>query len=105
MANFYKDNDDIRFIFKHLDLAHIAELTEEGFRFAGQFGHAPADADEAITNYEMVLDSIGRLSADFIDPRSEDIDRQGTVHNPDGTVSYATGIAESLDALAKADVM
>lgn len=105
MANFYEDNDDLRFLFKHLDLAHIADLTEAGFRFADEFDHAPADAEEAITNYEMVLDSIGQLSADFIDPRSEDIDRQGAVHNPDGTVTYAKGIAESLDALSKADVM
>jgi hypothetical protein len=29
MANFYEDNDDLRFMFKHLDLAHISELTEE----------------------------------------------------------------------------
>jgi alkylation response protein AidB-like acyl-CoA dehydrogenase len=105
MANFYRDNDDLQFIFKHLDLASLAELTEEGFRFANEFEHAPSDSGEAITNYEMVLDSVGQLSGDFIDPRSEDIDREGTHHNQDGSVSYAKGIAESLEALAKADVM
>ena len=105
MANFYKDNDDIQFLFKHMGLEELANYKEEGFRFAGEFDHAPADAGEAVQNYEMVLDSIGQLSGDFIAPRSEDIDRQGSTLNDDGTVSYADGIAESLDALAKAEVM
>ena len=56
-------------------------------------------------NYELVLDSLGRLSGDFIAPRSEDIDKQGSRLNEDGTVSYADGIKDSLDMLAKANVM
>jgi hypothetical protein len=105
MGNFYKDNDDIRFLFRHLDVAKVAALQEENFKHAGQFDTAPADADEAIANYEMVLDALGQLSADFIAPRSEDIDHEGNTLKEDGTVRYATGIAESLNALAKADVM
>ncbi len=105
MANFYTDNDDIRFLFKHIDLGKLAEICEENFKFAGRFDFAPADADEAIKNYDMVLDSIGQLSGDFIAPRAEGIDRQGNKLNPDGSVTYADGIAESLDKLAKAEVM
>ncbi|OQY07369.1 MAG: hypothetical protein B6I25_01925 [Planctomycetales bacterium 4572_13] len=105
MGNFYTDNDDIQFLFRHLNLEKVAGLQEENFKHAGQFDIAPANADEAITNYDMVLDSIGRLSADFIDPRSEGIDREGNTLNEDGTVTYAKGIAESMEALAKADVM
>jgi alkylation response protein AidB-like acyl-CoA dehydrogenase len=105
MANFYRDNDDIQFLFRHIDLAGLAGYMEEGFRFANEFDYAPATAEEAVQNYDLVLDSLGKLSADFIAPRSEDIDRQGNTLNPDGTVTYAKGIAESLDALAKADVM
>ena len=37
MANFYKDNDDLRFMFKHLDIAMLAELSEEGFKFKDEF--------------------------------------------------------------------
>jgi alkylation response protein AidB-like acyl-CoA dehydrogenase len=105
MANFYKDNDDIQFLFKHMDMAAAAELIEEGFKFAKEFDYAPADAAEAIENYDLVLDAVGKLSGDFIAPRSEDIDRQGSKLNEDGTVSYADGIKESLDMLAKAHVM
>jgi len=105
MGNFYRDNEDIQFLFRHLDLAKSAQLQEEDFKHAGQFDTAPANAAEAIANYNMVLDAVGQLSADFIAPRSEGIDHEGNTLNPDGTVSYAKGIAESLNALAKADVM
>ncbi len=105
MANFFRDNEDILFLFRHMDLAAVAEYMEEGYRFAGECDYAPACAEEAICNYELVLDAAGQLSGDFIAPRSEDIDRQGSTLNDDGTVTYADGIAESLAALAKADVM
>ena len=105
MPNFYTDNDDIRFLFKHIDLGALAKLCEEDFKFASQFDSAPANADEAIRNYEMVLDSIGQLSGDFIAPRAESVDREGNTLNADGSVSYAKGIAESMDKLAKAEVM
>ena len=105
MANFYRDNNDIEFLFKHMDLASLAEIAEESFRFAEEFDSAPASSAEAVQNYEMVLDSLGQLSADFIAPRAEDVDRMGNKLNEDGSVTYATGIAEALDKLAKADAM
>ncbi|UCF00010.1 MAG: acyl-CoA dehydrogenase family protein [Planctomycetota bacterium] len=105
MPNFYTDNDDIRFLFKHIDLGALAKLCEEDFKFAGQFDYAPGDAGEAIQNYDMVLESLGQLSGDFIAPRAEDVDNEGNALNEDGTVSYAKGIQESLEKLAKAEVM
>jgi hypothetical protein len=105
MGNFYRDNDDIQFLFRHLDLGELAAYAEEGFKYAEQFDTAPKDAAEAIQNYDMVLDALGTLSGDYIAPRSEEIDREGNTLNPDGTVSYAKGIAESLQAMSKADVM
>jgi alkylation response protein AidB-like acyl-CoA dehydrogenase len=105
MANFYRDNSDIQFLFKHMDLGKLAAICEEDFKFASEFDYAPSDGDEAVENYDMVLESLGQLSADFIAPRAEDADRQGNTLNEDGTVTYAKGIAESLEQLAKADVM
>jgi alkylation response protein AidB-like acyl-CoA dehydrogenase len=105
MANFYKDNDDIQFLFRHLDLGASAEVCEDGFKFAGEFDYAPADADEAIQNYEMVLDSLGELCAEFIAPRAEDVDREGNVLNADGTVTRAKGITEAIEKLGQAEVM
>ncbi len=68
MANFYTDNDDIQFLFKHMDLGPVAEGTEEGFRFAQEYDSAPADTQEAIDNYDMVLNSVGQLCGEFIAP-------------------------------------
>ena len=105
MGNFYRDNNDIQFLFRHIDLKPLAGLCEEKFKFAGEFDSAPADADEAIQNYDMVLDSLGRLSGDFIAPRAEDVDRQGNTLNEDGSVTRAKGIAEDIEKLSQAEVM
>lgn len=105
MANFYTDNTDIVFLLRHLDLAAIANMQEEGFIFADEFDFAPKDADEAFINYDMVLKSVGKLSAEYIAPTAEDTDRTGNTLNEDGSVTYAPGIASALDNLAKAEVM
>jgi len=105
MANFYRDNNDIQFLFRHINVGELATICEDGFAFANEFDYAPADADEAVQNYDMVLDSLGQLSAEFIATRAEDVDRQGNTLNENGTVTYAKGITESLEQLAKADMM
>ncbi len=105
MGNFYRDNDDIQFLFKHIDVGKLAEVCEENFRFVKEFDYAPAGADEAIRNYNLVLESLGQLSADFIAPRAEEVDREGNILNEDGTVTRPKGIEESLEKLAQAEVM
>jgi hypothetical protein len=105
MANFYKDNSDIQFLLRHIDPRKLAEICEENFKFAGEFDYAPASADEAVQNYEMVLDSLGELAADFIAPRAEQVDKEGNTLNEDGSVTYAKGIRESIEKLAQAEVM
>jgi alkylation response protein AidB-like acyl-CoA dehydrogenase len=105
MANFYSDNDDIQFLFRHIDMGKLAAICENGFEFTDEFDYAPADADEAVQNYDMVMESLGQLSAEFIAPRAEDVDRQGNILNEDGSVTYAKGISESIEKLAEAEVM
>ena len=43
MCNFYKDNDDIRFLFEHMDVDKVSRLQEEDYKHAGQFDTAPED--------------------------------------------------------------
>ena len=105
MANFYRDNDDIQFLLRHIEVPKLTEMAEEDFKFAEEFDHAPANAEEAMQNYDMVLESLGQLSGEFIAPRAEDVDRQGNTLNEDGSVTYAKGISESLEKLAQAEVM
>lgn len=105
MGNFYRDNDDIRFLFRHIDLGQLARAFEEDFRFAGQFDYAPANEQEAVRNYEMVLESIGELCADFIAPRAESVDREGNTLNADGSVTRPKGIREAIEKLGQAEIM
>jgi len=105
MGNFYTDNDDIRFLFRHIDLGQLARAFEEGFRFAGGFDYAPGNEQEAIRNYEMVLESLGKLCADFIAPRAEGVDRTGNQLNENGTVTRPQGITEAIEKLGQAEVM
>ena len=105
MANFYKDNDDLQFLLRHIDLGKLAEIREENFKFPEEFDYAPDSADEAIQNYDMVLDTLGQLAADFIAPRAEEVDRQGNTLNEDGSVTRPKGIQKSLEKLGQAEVM
>jgi alkylation response protein AidB-like acyl-CoA dehydrogenase len=105
MANFYKDNSDIQFLLQHIDLRKLAAICEENFKFAAEFDYAPASDEEAVQNYDMVLDSLGELAADFIAPRAGQVDKEGNILNEDGSVTYSKGIRESIEKLAQAEVM
>jgi len=104
MPNFFEDNEDILFHFENTDLAAVAAAQEDGFKEFSRYDYAPRDAEDAIDSYRRILSMVGQLSAEYIAPRAEDVDRQGS-HLLDGKVHYATGLAEDLDMLAKAGVM
>ncbi|RPI62875.1 MAG: acyl-CoA dehydrogenase, partial [Planctomycetaceae bacterium] len=84
MANFYADNEDIKFLFQHMDIARLAGVVEEGFHFAGEFDFAPVDAADAVDNYQRILQSIGEIAGDRIAPTAEETDKVGNVLNADG---------------------
>ena len=105
MANFFLDNDDIGFLFEHLDLRRLATLVERDFRFHPEHDFAPEDAEDAVDNYRRILTSLGELAAEVIAPTAAETDRAGNVLNDDGSVSYAPGIADALRRLSQADLM
>ncbi|MCD4824041.1 MAG: acyl-CoA dehydrogenase family protein [Phycisphaerae bacterium] len=105
MANFYTDNDDIQFLFKHMDIAKLAGIIEEDFSFHDEFDFAPQDTADAVDNYERILDNLGRLCAEEIAPTAEETDNVGNVLNDDGSVTYAPGIANAIKRLGQADAM
>ena len=105
MANFYTDNDDIRFLFKHMDFASLAEIMEEDFSFHDAFDFAPENAADAVDNYERILTALGELAGNVIAPTAEETDIVGNTLNDDGSVTYAPGIAEAVKRLAQADMM
>ena len=105
MANFYADNDDIKFLFKHMDVARLAGIVEEGFKFAGEFDFAPASAQDAVDNYQRILNSIGEIAGERIAPTAEETDKVGNTLNADGSVTYAPGISLAIKLLGQADMM
>lgn len=108
MANFFTDNEDIRFLFDHMDLRELARLQEDGFtrdRGDNGDGYAPDDADDAVDNYRRILEIVGQISGDIVAPNAEQVDREGNTLNPDGTVTLHPLVQENLDRLAQADMM
>jgi 3-(methylthio)propanoyl-CoA dehydrogenase len=107
VANFFLDNDDIQFLFKHIDLADLATLQEDNFVHAGQdgSGYAPVNAADAIDNYRRTLEIIGEVAAEVIAPNAEQVDREGNTLNEDGTVTLHPLVQKNIDRLTQADMM
>jgi 3-(methylthio)propanoyl-CoA dehydrogenase len=105
MANFFTDNEDIQFLFNHLDLARLSALTEEDFRFAKEFDFAPDGPADAVDNYRRILDTVGRIAGDIVAPAAEETDLVGNTLEADGSVTRPPGIVEALKRLGQADLM
>jgi 3-(methylthio)propanoyl-CoA dehydrogenase len=107
VANFFLDNDDIQFLFNHIDMAELARLQEDEFAHAADdsSGYAPLDAADAIDNYRRVLEIIGEVAAEVIAPNAEQVDREGNTLNDDGTVTLHPLVQKNLDRLTQADMM
>ncbi len=101
MSNFYLDNPDIEKTIDAMDLGEVAELQEEGFRFAKECDFAPTNAEDAIDNYKRALCVCGDVAGNRIAPTAEETDKVGNVLNDDGSVTYAPGIALAIKLFGK----
>ena len=107
MANFFLDNDDIQFLFNHIDLAELARIQEDDFVHANgdPAGYGPHDAADAVDNYRRVLEIVGEVAGEVIAPSAEQVDREGNTLNEDGTVTLHPLVQENLKRLNQADLM
>jgi len=105
MANYFTDNEDIQFLFDHIDLGEVARIQEDDFTRDREQGYAPEDAEDAVDNYRRVLEIVGQIAGEMIAPNAETVDREGNTLNPDGTVSLHPLVQENLDRLSQADLM
>ena len=105
MGNFYRDNRDIENVIDALDLSEVAELREEGFRFAKDYAFAPKDAADAIDNYKRAIDLCGDIMANRIAPLAEETDLVGNTLNEDGSVTRAPGMKLAIELFGKTGLM
>lgn len=101
MANNYTDHAELRFELNHPLMKRIVELKERNFRDKDEFDYAPLDFEDAMDNYDRVLDITGELAGTTIADNAEGVDLEGPHHEGD-RVRYASGTAQNLDAMVKA---
>ena len=104
MDNFFRDNDDILFHFKHLDLDELIKLREDDFEEKDKFKYAPSSVEDARDSYERVLDIIGGLSAEYLAPFAAEVDKEECQYD-NGVVTYPKSIVKAMEMFAKADLM
>ena len=101
MPNYYTDNPELRFHLQHPLMQRIVELKERNFEDKNKYEDAPVDFDDAIENYNRLLEITGDIAANVIEPNAEAVDQEGP-HLVDGRMLYASKTYENLDATRKA---
>ena len=104
MANFFLDNEDIKFLFDHIDLAAIARIQEERTE-NGDADYVPEDEADVVDNYRRVLEIVGQIAGDTIAVNAEQVDAEGNTLNDNGRVTYHPLVQENLDRMSEADLM
>lgn len=104
MANFYTDNPALKHHLNHPLMRKIVQLKERDYTDAEKFDYAPLNFEDAMDNYDKVLEIVGDICGNIIAENAENVDHQGPrVEN--GRVIYADGTAANLDACRKAGLM
>ena len=101
MANFYLDNEDLKFHLGHPLMKKIVELKERGFVDKETYDYAPIDFEDAIDSYDKTLEIVGDICGNILDPNAESVDAEGPEVIND-RVKYARGTQENHDALTQA---
>ncbi len=104
MANFYNDNPDLRHHLNHPVMRKIVELKERNYTEAEKFDYAPLDFEDAMDNYDRVLDVVGDLCGNVIAENAESVDHQGA-SCADGHAYYADATHQNLEVCRQAGLM
>ena len=104
MDNFFHDTPDFKFHLRHPLFQKIVALKEKNFKEAEEYDYAPLNHEDAIDNYEKVLDIVGEICANTIAANAESVDLEGP-HIENNEVVYAKGTTEDYKALYKAGLI
>ena len=101
MANYYSDYPELEFHLHHPLMDRIVELKERGYSDRETYDDAPVDFEDALENYNKVLEIAGDIAANIIEPNSESVDLEGP-HLENGRMIYASKTFENIEAMKKA---
>ena len=101
MANYYSDYPELEFHLHHPLMERIVELKERGYSDRETYDDAPVDFEDALENYNKVLETAGDIAANIIEPNSESVDLEGP-HLENGRMIYASKTFENIEAMKKA---
>ena len=104
MPNFYTDNPSLKHHLNHPLMRRIVELKERDFKDKDEYDYAPENFEDAMENYDKVLEIVGEICGDIIAPNAESVDHEGPTV-AEGRVTYAKGTQENLKAVTKAELM
>ncbi|HOV83244.1 MAG TPA: Acyl-CoA dehydrogenase C-terminal domain-containing protein [Paludibacteraceae bacterium] len=103
MMNFFNDNPALKFQLSHPLMQKIVTLKERNFIDKDKYDYASRDFEDAIDNYEKILEIIGEIAGEIIASNAEEIDQTGpTVVN--NRVIYAPGTQQNHETLIQAGV-
>ena len=104
MDNFFNDTPDFKFHLKHPLFQKIVALKEKNFKESVTYDYAPLNHEDALDNYEKVLDIVGEICANTIALNAESVDLEGP-HIENNEVIYAKGTTEDYKALYNAGLI
>ena len=101
MSNFYTDNESLKFYLGHPMMEKIVALKERDYAEKNVYPDAPADYEDALDNYDKVMEIVGEISGEVLAANAESVDHEGpkVVNNE---VVYARGTQQNHEALRDA---
>ena len=101
MANYYKDQPELEYHLHHPLMKRIVELKERNFADKDTYDDAPVDYNDAMENYDRLLEIMGDIMANVVEPNSEEVDLEGP-HLENNRMKYASKTYENLEATRQA---
>ena len=101
MSNFYTDNESLKFYLSHPMMEKIVALKERDYAEKNVYPDAPSDYEDALDNYDKVMEIVGEISGEVLAANAESVDHEGpkVVNNE---IVYARGTQQNHEALRDA---
>ncbi|MEN8250009.1 MAG: acyl-CoA dehydrogenase family protein [Bacteroidota bacterium] len=104
MANYFNEIEEFRFHLQHPLMKKIVGLREGDFDEENEYDYASHDYEDTIDNYMRVLEIVGEICSNVIEPNAESVDAEGP-QLEDNEVKYAKGTQQNYDALVQAGLI